>query len=33
MYKTLQYRITFGNLDVEKAHTVVARNTFRSENV
>ena len=33
MYKTLQRRTTFGSCDVEKVHAVVARSTFRSENV
>ena len=33
MYKTLGVRTTFGSWDVEKAHAVVARSTFRSENV
>ena len=32
MYKTLHVRATFGGSDVEKAHAVVARSTFRSEN-
>ena len=33
MYKTHQARTTFGSWDVEKVHAVVARSTFRSENV
>ena len=33
MYKTHQCRTTFGSCDVEKVHAVVARSTFRSENV
>ena len=33
MYKTPQLRTTFGSCDVEKVHAVVARSTFRSENV
>ena len=33
MYKTPQCRTTFGSWDVEKVHAVVARSTFRSENV
>ena len=33
MYKTLGVRTTFGSWDVEIAHAVVARSTFRSENV
>ena len=33
MYKTHQCRTTFGSCDVEKVHAVVARNTFRSQNV
>ena len=33
MYKTHQLRTTFGNWDVEKVHAIVARSTFRSENV
>ena len=33
MYKTPGSRSTFGSWDVEKAHAVVARSTFRSENV
>ena len=33
MYKTHHSRTTFGSCDVEKVHTVVARSTFRSENV
>ena len=31
--KTHQDRTTFGSLDVEKVHAVVARSTFRSQNV
>ena len=31
-YKTPQRRTTFGSWDVEKAHAVVARSTFRSQN-
>jgi len=31
MYKTLGVRTTFGGSDVEKAHAVVARRTFRSQ--
>ena len=31
--KTLHVRATFGGSDVEKVHAVVARSTFRSENV
>ena len=31
VYKTLVVRTTFGGSDVEKAHTVVARSTFRSQ--
>ena len=33
MYKTHQLRTTFSSWDVEKVHTVVARITFRSQNV
>ena len=33
MYKTLHVRSTFGGSDVEKVHALVARSTFRSENV
>ena len=33
MYKTLHVRATFGSSDVEKVHAVVARSTFRSQNV
>ena len=33
MYKTHQRRTTFGGSDVEKVHAVVARSTFRSQNV
>ena len=33
MYKTSQRRTTFGSCDVEKVHAVVARSTFRSQNV
>ena len=33
MYKAHQVRTTFGNWDVEKVHAVVARSTFRSQNV
>ena len=33
MYKTPQRRTTFGSPDVEKVHAVVARSTFRSQNV
>ena len=33
MYKTLRVRTTFGSWDVEKVHAVVARSTFRSQNV
>ena len=33
MYKTHYSRTTFGSWDVEKVHTFVARNTFRSQNV
>ena len=33
MHKTPQRRTTFGSWDVEKVHAVVARSTFRSQNV
>ena len=33
MLKTLRVRTTFGSCDVEKVHAVVARSTFRSQNV
>ena len=33
MYKTPHVRATFGGLDVEKVHAIVARSTFRSQNV
>ena len=33
MYKTHHCRTTFGGSDVEKVHAVVARRTFRSQNV
>ena len=33
MYKTPHSRTTFGSWDVQKVHAVVARSTFRSENV
>ena len=33
MYKTLHVRATFGGSYVEKVHAVVARSTFRSQNV
>ena len=33
MYKTHHARTTFGSSDVEKVHAVVARSTFRSQNV
>ena len=33
MYKTLQPRNAFGSWDVGKVHAVVARSTFRSQNV
>ena len=33
MYKTPGVRTTFGSCDVEKVHAVVARSTFRSQNV
>ena len=32
-YKALHVRATFGSSDVEKVHAVVARSTFRSQNV
>ena len=32
MYKTHQFRTTFGSWDVEKVHAVVARSTFGSQN-
>ena len=32
-YKTLGVRTTFGGRDVEKVHAVVARRTFRTQNV
>ena len=32
MYKTPHVRTTFGSCDVEKAHAVVARSTFGSQN-
>ena len=32
MHKTHQVQTTFGSLDVEKVHAVVARSTFRSQN-
>ena len=32
-YKTQHVRTTFGSSDVEKVHAVVARSTFRSQNV
>jgi len=32
-YKAPQRRTTFGSCDVEKVHAIVARNTFRSQNV
>ena len=32
-YKALQLRTTFGSWDVEQVHAVVARSTFRSQNV
>ncbi len=31
MYKTHQCRTTFGGLDIEKVHAVVARSTFPSQ--
>jgi len=31
--KTLHHRTSFGSWDVEKVHAVVARSTFRSQNV
>ena len=33
MYKAHQVRTTFGSWDVEQVHAVVARSTFRSQNV
>ena len=33
MHKTPHVRATFGGSDVEKVHAVVARSTFRSQNV
>ena len=33
IYNTHQLRTTFGSCDVEKVHAVVARSTFRSQNV
>ena len=33
MLKTLEVRTTFGSSDVEKVHAVVARSTFRSQNL
>ena len=33
MYETLGVRTTFGSSDVEKVHGIVARSTFRSQNV
>ena len=33
MYKTLGVRTTFRGSDVEKVHAIVARSTFRSQNV
>ena len=33
MYKTPQPRTAFGSCDLEKVHAVVARSTFRSQNV
>ena len=33
MYKAHQVRTTFGSCDVEKLHAVMARSTFRSQNV
>ena len=33
MYKTHHSRTTFGSWDVEKVHAVLARSTFRSQNV
>ena len=33
MHKTPHVRATFGGSDLEKVHAVVARNTFRSQNV
>ena len=33
MYKTHELRTTFSTCDVEKVHAIVARSTFRSQNV
>ena len=33
MYKTPQPRSTFGSRDIEKKRAVVARSTFRSQNI
>ena len=33
MYKTRHVHATFGGSDVEQVHAVVARSTFRSQNV
>ena len=33
MYKTPHVRATFGGSDVEKVHAIVARSTFRTQNV
>ena len=33
MYKTPHVRANFGGSDVEKVHAVVARSTFRSQNI
>ena len=33
MYKTHHVRTTFGSWDVQKVHAIVARSTFRSQNV
>ena len=33
IYKTHHSRTTFGSSDVEKVHAVVARSTFRSQNI
>ena len=33
MYKTHHCRTTFGSCDVEKVHAVLARSTFRSQNI
>ena len=33
MYETHHVRTTYGSSDVEKVHAVVARSTFRSQNV